>query len=130
MAKRVTPHTIGALGYLILGAQKKCLISLSTCSIVSGSVAPVRKSFTCKPVIGHYSLEQLLFSLHIVDRLAFLDSTLTKRRAFMDQLAERVFETLALRLAGTVDPFPTPPGRAYWVRRTFADHSSPPGGKH
>jgi len=36
-------------------------------------------------------------------RLAFLDSTLSKRRAFMDQLVESVFETLALSLADAVD---------------------------
>lgn len=54
-------------------------------------------------VIGQYSFEQLLFSLHMLGRLAFLDSTLSERRAFMDQLVESVFETLAVSLADAVD---------------------------
>ena len=48
-------------------------------------------------------LEELLFCLHLVDRLAFLDSPIPKRRAFMDDLVANVADILWTNFASTTD---------------------------
>jgi hypothetical protein len=77
--------------------------ALSSTAVLVNGLKDDNEAELAEEVVGHYSFEQLLFWLHMLDQLAFLDSTLSKRRAFMDQLVESVFETLALSLADDVD---------------------------
>jgi hypothetical protein len=55
-------------------------------------------------VIGQYSLEQLFFFLHMVDRIGFRDCTIDNRRAFMDELVSHVVGHLGQALESEVDP--------------------------
>jgi hypothetical protein len=37
-------------------------------------------------ILGQFAVEELMFCLHMIDRTAFMDSTLEQRRNFMDEL--------------------------------------------
>jgi hypothetical protein len=53
--------------------------------------------------VGEYGIEELLFYLHMVDRLAFLDSDVDRRIAFMDALVGSVAHLLWENYASGVD---------------------------
>jgi len=54
-------------------------------------------------IVGIYVIEELLFCLHMVDRLAFLDSTIDKRCAFMDSLVAGVADLLWRSFGSAID---------------------------
>jgi hypothetical protein len=83
-------------------------------------------------LVGQFAVEELMFYLHMIDRTAFLDSTLEHRRRFMDELVSAAAEILWSSFAPESD---APRFARYFTsiynarQREYASYSPPPQGK-
>jgi hypothetical protein len=84
-------------------------------------------------VIGRFAVEELMFCLHMIDRTAFMDSSLDDRCDFMDELVGSVAGVLWSSFAPRSDAsrFARFFTSMYNARqKEYASYDPPPQGKH